>query len=89
MSLDWRGEPQIRPRRPADTAARWVALFLLGVVLLNPPTMSIFSVDRMVLGMPLFYVYLFAVWAGLIALVRLATRGSEEPPGPPTETDGG
>lgn len=54
---------------------RCVALFLLGVLILNPPLLSIFSVDAVIGGVPLVYVYLFAAWSGLVGLVALTTRG--------------
>ena len=59
-------------------SARFVALFLLGAVAFNPPLLAIFDVDTLVLGVPLLYVYLFAAWAILIALVRLVAERSEE-----------
>lgn len=52
-------------RRQRD---RLIGLFVLGVVLFNPPILSLFG-GATVLGWPLLYVYLFAVWAGLIAAV--------------------
>ena len=63
------------------TSARFVALFLLGAVAFNPPLLAVFDVDTLVLGVPLLYVYLFAAWAVLIALVRLVAKGSDEPGG--------
>jgi hypothetical protein len=59
--------------------ARFVALFLLGIVAFNPPILAIFDADRLVLGLPLVYLYIFVAWAVLIALARLAAaeRGIE------------
>ncbi len=53
---------------------RMVALFLLGVLAFNAPLLLLFNIDAYVFGIPLFYVYLFAAWAGLIALMRLTAR---------------
>ena len=53
---------------------RMVALFLLGVLAFNAPVLLLFNIDAYVFGIPLFYVYLFAAWAGLIALMRLTAR---------------
>ena len=50
-----------------------VFVFLLGLLLLNPPILSIFNVPDYVAGVPVLYVYLFAVWAILIALMALTT----------------
>jgi hypothetical protein len=71
--------------RHGATGDRLIALFLLGVLLLTPPMMAIFNVDRLVFGIPLLYLYLFGAWillVGLIALV-LRPRRSEEPGTPP------
>jgi hypothetical protein len=45
----------------------------------------LFNIDAYVFGIPLFYVYLFAAWAGLIALMRLTARFAtvETSPAPP------
>ncbi len=53
---------------------RMIALFLLGVLAFNAPLLLLFDIDAYVFGIPLFYVYLFASWAGLIALIRLTAR---------------
>lgn len=51
------------------TGQRLVALFLLGWVLVNYPIMSVFDVDRVWLGIPAVYLYVFGVWAAMIALM--------------------
>ncbi|MBL8514166.1 MAG: hypothetical protein JNJ55_09280 [Betaproteobacteria bacterium] len=50
-------------------APRLIAVLLLGVVLFNFPLLAIFNVKAMLWGIPLLYVYLFAAWAVVIALV--------------------
>ena len=45
------------------TGQRLVALFLLGWVLVNYPILSVFDVDRVWLGIPAVYLYVFGVWA--------------------------
>jgi hypothetical protein len=50
---------------------RIVGLFLLAFLALNYPLISLFS-GGWILGLPLLYVYLFAVWLVLIVLVGLA-----------------
>ncbi len=57
-------------------------IFILGVVLFNKPLLNIFDagVTRMPFGIPLLYVYLFAAWGALIALMAGAIeyrRGGE------------
>ena len=51
-----------------------VALFLLGVLLLTPPLLIVFNQATRVLGVPTLYLYLFGVWAALIALVALTVE---------------
>ena len=53
------------------TGQRLIALFLLGLLLLNYPIFSLFAGTTHVLGAPLLYVYVFFVWAALIALMAL------------------
>jgi hypothetical protein len=63
--------------RPSIKGPRLVALFLLGVLLLNFPLLHLVDRPIAVLGIPLLYAYVFAVWAlviGLMALV-LEKRG--------------
>ena len=51
------------------TGQRLVALFLLGWVLVNYPILSVFDVDRVWLKIPAIYLYVFGVWAAMIALM--------------------
>jgi len=48
---------------------RLVDTFVCGCVLFNYPLLSLFDRDVEVFGIPLLYVYVFAAWAGLIALM--------------------
>jgi hypothetical protein len=59
---------------PGRTRELLVALFLLGVLLFTPPLLLIFNNATRILGIPLLYLYLFAVWAVLIALVAFAVE---------------
>jgi hypothetical protein len=66
---------------------RLIALFLLGVLLLTPPLMAIFNVDRLVLGIPVLYLYLFGAWVVLVGLLILFLRprrseATDRRPGP-------
>jgi hypothetical protein len=60
--------------RPGIKGQRLAALFLLGFLLLNYPLLDLFSVSSHVLGIPALYVYVFVVWALLIALMALAVE---------------
>ena len=53
---------------------RLAALFLLGWLLFNYPVMSIFATTSVIAGIPVLYVYLFGVWAALIALMALVVE---------------
>jgi hypothetical protein len=55
-----------------------VALFLLGALLLTPPLLIVFNQATRLLGVPLLYLYLFVVWAVLIALVALAVEDADD-----------
>ncbi len=48
---------------------RLIALFLLGCLTFNYPLVSLFAGGTHVFGIPLLYVYVFCVWALLIALM--------------------
>ena len=95
MSRKHRTGGRFRLTRPGITSERSVALFLLGLIAFNPPILSIFSVESLVLGLPLLYLYLFAGWAVLILLAWLTAERGEEPepaaqgpPDPPPERRG-
>lgn len=70
--------------RNGATGDRLVAVFLLGLLLLTPPLMAIFNVDRLLFGIPLLYLYLFGAWILLVGLVWAVLRprrsGGVEPP---------
>jgi hypothetical protein len=55
-----------------------VALFGFAVLLLTPPVLLIFNKPVSFLGIPALYLYLFTVWAVLIALGALAVEASED-----------
>jgi hypothetical protein len=55
-----------------------VALFVLGILLLAPPLLIIFNKATRVLGIPTLYLYLFLIWAALIALVALAVERGDD-----------
>jgi hypothetical protein len=56
------------------THERLIALFLLGVLLLNPPFLLVFDRPIRVLGIPVLYLYLFLAWTVLIAAVAAVAR---------------
>jgi len=59
------------------TGSRLAAIFLLGCVLLNYPLLFLIDDQVDVFGVPLLYAYVFAAWAGLIALMALVIERGE------------
>lgn len=59
---------------------RLVALVVLGILALNYPLVALFSHARLVLGIPLLYLYLFLAWLVVIVLVAraVAHAGTDE-----------
>lgn len=55
--------------KSSSRTPRLIAVLLLGAMLLNFPLLAIFNVKAMLWGIPVLYVYLFAAWAVVIALV--------------------
>ena len=63
---------------PGLRGQRLIALFLLGCLLLNYPLFSLFDGATRILGIPLLYVYVFVVWALLIALMAYVVERRRE-----------
>ena len=59
--------------RDAYKNRRLASLFLLGCLLFNYPLLSIFDLPKVVLGIPLLYLYILCTWALLIFLVGIIT----------------
>jgi hypothetical protein len=59
---------------------RLIGLLIAGAVLLNFPLLSVFSVDRLVFGIPVLYLYLFSVWGLIICVKALILRGRPAEP---------
>jgi hypothetical protein len=57
--------------RNQDRGKRLIAVFLLGVVLLNFPLLAVVEAGQRLSGLPPVLLYLFGVWAGLILLLAL------------------
>jgi hypothetical protein len=64
--------------RPSIKGPRLVALFLLGFLLFNYPLLHLFSGPGEVLGVPLLYAYIFAMWALLIGLMALVVERNRD-----------
>ena len=51
------------------TRQRLAAVFLLGWLLLNYPLLSLFNKSGEIFDVPVLFIYIFAAWAVLIALM--------------------
>jgi Na+-driven multidrug efflux pump len=51
------------------TRQRLAGIFVLGCVLFNYPLFSLFNKPEKILDVPVLYIYIFAAWAVLIALM--------------------
>jgi hypothetical protein len=58
-------------------SARFTAVGAGGLLLLNYPLLSLADHDVRILGVPLLWAYLFAVWALLVVLLAVICRGVE------------
>lgn len=65
------------PYVPGMTRQRLIGLAVLGAVLLHYPVLRLADTDATVGGVPALVLYLFAVWAGLIAASAWLVRRSE------------
>jgi hypothetical protein len=62
---------------------RMIGLFVLGVVLFNPPVLNL--VGGTIFGWPALYVYLFGVWALIIVVIAFVSErgaGTTDTSGP-------
>lgn len=54
---------------PGALEEKVLALFAVGVLLFNPPLLSLFSVNASLFGFPALYIYIFAIWGAAIGLM--------------------
>lgn len=64
--------------RSGITGERCAALFALGLLIFNPPLLSIFGVPNFLAGVPVFFLYIFLAWGGLIVLLALTSRAEHK-----------
>jgi len=81
-------------RRPGLGAERLIGLFLIGAIGFSPPVLTLFNKPLLVAGVPLLYLYLFALWLLLVVLAglvvnQLAPNGEAKPPPPANEESPG
>ncbi|HSH12414.1 MAG TPA: hypothetical protein VLA15_01645, partial [Desulfurivibrionaceae bacterium] len=61
---------------------RLIVLTLVGVIAMNYPLLSLFSRVKLLCGVPVLFLYLFAVWLLFILGVALTLDKSAPPPAP-------
>ena len=66
-----RADQPLRHRKNRDRA---LILPLVGLILLMPPVAGVFHLNTTIAGLPFTVVYLFAVWAALIAGAAALSR---------------
>ena len=59
---------------------RLVGIFLLGFILFNYPILSLFNLPVYWFGIPLLYLYVFALWTVFILAIVLISRYRETHP---------
>jgi len=67
-------DERYRPPSDRKDSDRSFILTLVGALLLTPPLAGIFQLDIRILGIPFTGIYLFLVWAVLIAGTALLSR---------------
>ena len=65
--------------RDQDRGRRLIAVFLLGLVLINFPLLAVVEAGQRWFGLPPLFVYLFGAWAGLIVLLALVLERRPRP----------
>ena len=78
-------------RRPGLGAERLIGLFLVGAIGFSPPVLTLLNKPILVAGVPLLYLYLFALWLLLVVLAAIVVRQlvpsaeTKPPPAPANE----
>lgn len=54
---------------------RMTFLFVVGLLVFNPPLLLMFDTTDSIFGLPVLYVYLFLSWAFLVGLAALSMEG--------------
>ena len=58
----------------------WVIFFILGIIMMNFPFLSIFNKSTTILDIPLLYLYLYAGWFVSIAVIFIFTYVTKATP---------
>lgn len=80
ISSDVHGDGSQIPE-PERRGERLLGLLIVGLMLLNFPLLSIFSVSAYFCGIPVLYFYLFSVWFLIIGVTAFILRSRPSVPG--------
>lgn len=61
-------------KKDSGKTGKLIALFVLFLVLMNYPVLSLFNRPVLVGGIPLLFIYIFSTWMLLIILIALTIR---------------
>jgi hypothetical protein len=56
--------------------SRFIGLFLLGNFLFCYPVLTLFDLPVMISGIPIFFLFIFSAWLGLICLILICAETS-------------
>lgn len=71
---------------PERRVERLLGLLIGGLMFLNFPLLSIFSVSAVVCGVPVLYFYLFAIWSLIIGITGFVLWRRPTGPGIPSDS---
>ena len=57
-----------------DRNGKLIIIFIITLLLLNYPLISLVDKKMLIVGIPSLYLYLFLVWAGIIIAIRQIVR---------------
>lgn len=61
---------QTKSQMSSDKNAKLVGLFFVAMIVFTFPILGIFGKEKLVLGFPLVYIYIFVSWFVIIFLIR-------------------
>jgi len=59
---------------------RLIVILIIGVIALNYPLLSLFSKAKLIFGVPVLYLYIFAAWSIFIGCVALVLEKKTSSP---------
>lgn len=66
-------------KKETKKAQKLISLFLISLLLMNFPLLSLFNTPSLLGSIPLLYVYIFGAWLVLIIIIGLIINKKEKP----------